>query len=272
MSWLYAPSVVPIPTDDDVDEHGSCVTSRAVGEKIGVSKRTPLIIVKSALVVSDIVWAFQAILDDIAAHPNRRAVVMLAFGSIYQANPSWTWIPQPWRRLKLLMGEAIMADAVIVVPSGNAKNGAERRWVDQYPGLFTNSGMGHLPLTLVGAVDNTGLEAYFSQESFYVKAYAPGIDVECARFGQIERESGTSISVGMVAGLAAYFLGFPNPPFAVGGGRTAENFNNFLQNTASWSRQGRRDPNMIWNLQDGSSIHLSLNMSKNSVSSKLKAI
>lgn len=55
---------------------------------------------------------------------------MLAFGSIYQANPSWARIPQPWRRLQVLMGEAIMADAVIVVPLGNAKNGAERQWVN----------------------------------------------------------------------------------------------------------------------------------------------
>lgn len=93
--------------------------------------------------------------------------------------------------------------------------------------------MGRLPLTLVEAVENTGLEAYFSQESFFVKAYAPGVGVESAQSGQTGVESGTYMSVGMVAGLAAYFLGYPNPPFAVGGGRTAENFNNFFHITAS---------------------------------------
>ena len=244
------------------------MTSRAVGAKLGVSKNTPLIIVKSDLDVSGTVWAFQIIIDDIARNPNRRAVIMLAFGSTYRAIPPWTWIPQPWRRLQTLMSEAFMANAVIIVPTGNARGGTERRWVDQFPSIFVNPGMGQLPLTLVGTVDNTGLVAPFSQESYYIKVWAPGVDVECARFGQIVKGSGTSISVGMVAGLAAYFLGFPNPPFAVGGGRTAENFNNFLQSTASWPRKGRWEANVLWNLQDGSSINIFNNMSVASASSK----
>ena len=195
--------------------------------------------------------------------------MLVAFTSIYPNRARTNWIPQPWRRVRTLMLQAISRNAIFVVASGNDRNGLEHKFVDGYPAYFAYPQFGSVPLTLVGAVDNAGLEAPFSQQSAYITAWAPGLNTECAgSFGSILR-NGTSLSSGMVAGLAAYLLGFPNPPFEIGGGRTAYNFNRYLRETASWQRSSEGVPRVIWNLQDGSSIQPSLNVSDTLVASDI---
>ena len=211
--------------------------------------------------MADIVWALQAIINDLGAHPAMRAVVLMAFTSTDTTGARADSIPQPWRRVRTLMLEAMARNAVFVVPSGNGRDGTERRFVDSYPAYFTYPSFGLLPLTVVGAVDNAGLEAPFSQHSGYISAWAPGLKVTCAHLQGSFASNGTSVSSAMVAGLAAYFLGFPKPPFDIGQGRTAYNFNKYLRETASWRRSTTGAPRVIWNLQDGSSNQLLLNIS-----------
>ena len=187
--------------------------------------------------------------------------MLIAFSSIYTNSVRTNRISQPWRRMRTLMLEAIARNAVFVVPSGNDRNDLRHKFVNGYPAYFAYPQIGSVPLTLVGAVDNAGLEAPFSQQSVYISAWAPGLNVECANmFGPVIW-NGTSSSSAMVAGLAAYLLGFPNPPFDIGGGRTAYNFNRYLRETASWQRSPEGVPRVIWNLQDGSSIQSLLNVS-----------
>lgn len=187
--------------------------------------------------------------------------MLIAFSSINRDGVGTNFIPQPWRRLRMLMLEATARNVIFVVASGNARNGAEHRFVRGYPAYLAYPQIGSVPLTLVGAVDNVGIEAPFSQQSSYISAWAPGMNVRCAHKHGIATWNGTSISAAKVAGLAAYFLGFTNPPFDVGGGRTASNFNRYLRETASWRRSPEGVPHVIWNLQDGSSIQPVLNMS-----------
>ena len=185
--------------------------------------------------------------------------MLIAFSSTSRVGTNF--IPQPWRRVRTLMLEATARNAVFVVASGNYRNGAEHRFVRGYPAYFAHPQIGSVPMTLVGAVDNVGIEAPFSQQSSYISAWAPGLNAKCAnRLGTAIR-SGTSLSAAMVAGLAVYFLGFANPPFEIGRGRTASNFNRFLRETASWRRSPEGVPRVIWNLQDGSSIQPLLNVS-----------
>lgn len=187
--------------------------------------------------------------------------MLIAFSSQTTNSVRTNWVSQPWRRVRTLMLEAITRNAVFVVASGNGRNGVEHKFVSGYPAHFAYPQTGSVPLTLVGAVDNAGLEAPFSQQSGYISAWAPGLNAECAhKFGTVIW-NGTSISSAMVAGLATYLLGFPNPPFDIGGGRTAYNFNRYLRETASWQRSPEGVPRVIWNLQDGSSIQPLLNVS-----------
>ena len=187
--------------------------------------------------------------------------MLLAFSSIHSNRVRTNLIPQPWRRVRTLMLQAISRNAVFVVVSGNKRNGLEHQFVDGYPAYFAYPQFGSVPLTLVGAVDNAGLEAPFSRQSAYITAWAPGMNAECAHMLGLSLYNGTSISSGMVAGLAAYLIGFLNPPFDIGGGKTAYNFNKYLRETASWQRSSEGVPRVIWNLQDGSSIQPLLNIS-----------
>ena len=225
-------------------------------------------VLKASLTLADVVWAFQAIVNDLGAHPAMRAVVLIAFSSV--EDPVRTsQISQPWRRVRTLMVDAIARDAIFVAPSGNFRNGVEHRFVSGYPAFFAYPQVGAVPLTLVGAVDDAGLEAPFSQQSGYISAWAPGMNAECASmFGTLLR-NGTSFSSAMVAGLAAYLLGFTYPPFDIGGGRTAYNFNRYLRETASWQRSPEGVPRVIWNLQDGSSIEPVLNVSDTPMASDI---
>ena len=218
-------------------------------------------VLKSSFLLADVLWAFQLIVNDLGALPALRVVVLLAFISIYPDGARTNWIPQPWRRVRTLMLQAISRNAVFVVASGNKRNGLDHKFVDGYPAYFAYPQFGSVPLTLVGAVDNAGLEAPFSQQSAYITAWAPGVNAECAHPFESILRNGTSMSSGLVAGLAAYLLGFPNPPFDVGGGKTAYNFNRYLRETASWQRSSEGVPRVIWNLQDGSSIQPLLNVS-----------
>ena len=211
-------------------------------------------VLKSSLSLADVLWAFQVIVNDLGALPALRVVVLLAFSSIESNRVRTNWIPQPWRRVRELMVQAISRNAIFVVASGNERDGLEHKFVDSYPAYFAYPQFGLVPLTLVGAVDNAGLEAPFSQQSAYITAWAPGVNDVCAHMFGPTLCNGTSMSSGMVAGLAAYLLGFSNPPFDIGGGRTAYNFNRYLKETASWQRSPDGVPRVIWNLQDGSSI------------------
>lgn len=167
----------------------------------GISKRTRLIIVKSALNESDITWAFANIANDMSRNggSRRKSVVLFAFGSKVKFEPTRQFSPpEPWNRLRDLMQFIINLDGIIVVPSGNARMGSYRESTDILPALFARAPMGYLPLTLVGACDNNGILAPFSQQSPYIRAWAPGVDVKCAKAAAVESDSGTSVSAGMV--------------------------------------------------------------------------
>ncbi|CAF9934669.1 MAG: hypothetical protein ALECFALPRED_006056 [Alectoria fallacina] len=257
--WLYAPSVSRTETDDDPLSHGSCVASKASGDKNGVSKTTQLVIVKSSLNVVDIAWAFQQIVNTAAKQNTPRVIVLLAATT----KTSWhsgLFEDLRFSRLYLRMQNLINLGAVVVVPSGNY--GERSLFVDTVPAVFaspsTTLGRPALPLIVAGTVDNKGAEASWSQTSPNPMIWAPGVRVACTKRGLKLRptDTGTSFSAGMVAGLAAYFLGMKDPPFAIGGRDTSRNLINFFQTSASWARRpGERK--VIWNRLDGSLMSLS---------------
>ena len=179
------------------------MASKAVGTHYGLSKNTPLVIIKSALNESDVLWAFGAIANEMYRHGGSltKSVILFAYGSIAKFNPNRPLTPpEPWRTIRDLMRSIISLDGIIVVPSGNGRDGSYREDLDVFPALFTRLRIGFLPLTLVGSCDNYGFLAPFSQQSPYIKAWAPGINVRCAKkSGAVEVDSGTSLSAGMVS-------------------------------------------------------------------------
>ncbi|KAG7005697.1 hypothetical protein G7Y79_00018g045040 [Physcia stellaris] len=254
VSWIYgAPGglddpTLPVPTDHHPRSHGSCVASLAAGTKNGVSKYTSIVVVKSAEYIADVEWAFLAIEKNMRQHPARRAVIVFASASDNIYGPT-TLVPYPWLSIREIMKSIIDLNGIIVVGAGNRRDGGTRRVVDTLPALFNGP---DLPLVVAGSVDNGGILAPFSQGPDHVDTWAPGVEVSCTRpIMAAQMGTGTSYSAGMVAGLAAYFLGFADPPFPVGAGSTARNFKTFLGTKASWRRRPMLSPNVIWNRENG---------------------
>lgn len=79
--------------------------------------------------------------------------------------------------------------------------------VDTFPGILAPQ----IPIIVAGAVQESGIVSDFSQGGSSVTVWAPGQMLQCASHsgdGNV-RVSGTSLSVGMVAGLAAYLMSTP---------------------------------------------------------------
>ena len=194
--WLYAPSVTQTKTDDDPLSHGSCVASKAIGFKNGVAKTAKLVVVKSSLNLMDITWVFQQIVNNVAKQKNRRVVVLLP------ATTRIVWRPETFQdvrfsRLYLRMKNLINLGAVVVVPAGDY--GQRSFFADTVPAVFSSSskilGQPPLPLVVAGAVDNSGVEAPFSQNTLTGMVWAPGVKVACTKKGFNIRPTGTGTSV-----------------------------------------------------------------------------
>lgn len=98
-------------------------------------------------------------------------------------------------RIKELMQEIFDASGVIVVPAGNGAKDPERTMVDGVPALWARS---DFPLIVVGAVDNDGNRAPFSQGGNKVSIHAPKVRLSCPH--DDERQfSGTSYVAPMVS-------------------------------------------------------------------------
>ena len=162
-----------------------------------------MVIVKSSLNESDVIWAFGAIANEMHAHSGAsvKSVILFAYGSKATFDPHRAFIPpEPWKKIRDLMRSVISLGGIIVVPSGNGRRGSYREASDVFPALFTRSRLGFLPLTLVGSCYDDGILAPFSQQSPYIKAWAPGVGVQCAKSpNSHEVDSGTSLSAGMVS-------------------------------------------------------------------------
>ena len=81
------------------------------------------------------------------------------------------------------------------MPSGNNATTPGRADVDTLPAQWESPA---IPLVVVGAVDNAGAIAPFSQGPTHVTVWAPGFPIQCARRYGFHMGSGTSLSTGMV--------------------------------------------------------------------------
>lgn len=110
--------------------------------------------------------------------------------------------------LEHYLTKLIEEDVVVVSTAGNGGRIDQAVEVNRYPALFAAKGM---PIIVVGAVDNWGRNATFSQGGPLVSVMAPGHNIECAsnRFPGKQIQSGTSFGEYLAtmfrnATLAAY--------------------------------------------------------------------
>ena len=172
------------PTDDG-GQHGSCVASKAAGFYNGVSKTSQLTMMKILWSFPAIDWAFDKIWEDITDKGRQgRSVVVLP--------AAWTNTPdrtQDSLKIERTMRDLFDINTVIVVPSGNYAKGTSRQDVDTFPSLWEDE---NFPLIVVGAVDQDGNYATFSQRGRHVTTWAPGVSISCSG----DHSPGTSYGTG----------------------------------------------------------------------------
>ncbi|KAL8919242.1 MAG: hypothetical protein Q9208_006903 [Pyrenodesmia sp. 3 TL-2023] len=177
---------------DDGGAHGSCVASKAAGWLNGVSKYSHLAMLKVDFTARDMIWAFNQIAEDIAAKGRqRRSIVVLA--AVWVDN----YVNRAFKRIRPAIQDLFDLQAVVVVPAGNFRKFMIREDVDTLPALWESDAF---PLIVVGAVDNEGDIADFSQGGRHVTAWAPGVEISCSGSDLVTTTfgTGTSFSTGMV--------------------------------------------------------------------------
>ncbi len=144
-------------------------------------------------VESEIASIFDLVLRDIRSKlRQQKSVVSISWGKQLLDRR----MPTPdWAAVQLQLKHLIENDVVVVCASGNGavvtpNNPVARPYVDTAPAVFAPT----LPIIVVGACDNTGAKADFSQGGLLTTTVlAPGVDVQCADLGMgLTTMSGTS--------------------------------------------------------------------------------
>ena len=195
------PGAAKSEVDDDGAAHGSCVASKAVGWRNGVSKNSRLIIMKASHSVSDNNWAWAAALDDIIRKGRQGRAVVLYARSYTQLYTLESALPSDLTSVRELLYELIDESVVVVTSAGNDALKRSPK-IDTVPAIWSPI----MPILVVGAVTTGGQIAKFSQ---WINPdpviWAPGDTVQCANgLSSSQTASGTSPAAAMV-------MSYPSP-------------------------------------------------------------
>jgi hypothetical protein len=153
------------------------------------------------------------------------SVINMSWGSMYQF-----WTPAFINRLYDVLKRMDRAGVTLVVAAGNwGDQKYNRKAVDTYPQLFADPNNGLKPLwtdssdatdlgylenmIVVGATNQFGNEAKFSQAADFVTTFAAGDNLNApgsSGNSDYEAARGTSFAAPQVAALAAYFKALPS--------------------------------------------------------------
>jgi hypothetical protein len=152
--------------------HGTCTADKALGQQYGVAKNAILVdVVMGIMKVKEMVDAFEEIIKDLEAHPERRkhsVAVMSVSGNEVPGNPNNAL-------LRAAIKKVMDMDVPVVVSGGNYADKG-RPNIDQIPALFAEP---DYPLIVVGSANAAGDPSTFSQTGPQLTIYAVGEDITC---------------------------------------------------------------------------------------------
>ncbi|TDZ33436.1 Subtilisin-like protease 2 [Colletotrichum spinosum] len=240
--WIFGGAQAETSVEEDVDPggHGSCAGSKVNGPKYGVAKKASLVVVKAGTSSVDTNDALDKILEDVRAK-KLQGKASVNFSRCIEAPSAFNQ-----KMIAHYVKELIREDVIFIVAAGNddreeVLDGKEKAAdVNSWPALMAGDGV---PVINVGAVDNAGKNASFSQGGPLVHVMAPGVQVQCAAnsyFYGTQKKDGTSFAAPAVAGLAAYLLAVGEHPELYQIGKVAENMKKLLMDMACLSALSRR--------------------------------
>lgn len=269
-SWLYAEDTQKIPEPDPTG-HGTCMISALLGDRYGVAKRVPmLVLAKIVLDFSSILDILRKIITHIAAWQDANqklggyAVIHLSTLSVpvdelsdYKLREVFTELVRDYQ-------------AVVVIPAG--QNNRQMPAMDSPDGnvwLTPSTYSLDFEIITVGAVSvkngpDYGVEFPWSHGGPAITVHAPG-NGRCAvdiirRPEGFEDVIGTSIASAYTAGLAAYFLGLPDlgPFLRRSWPEIPKAVKEFIQSKA-YARNTANPAHAIWNGLDAQDAKLDWN-------------
>ncbi|KAI1773231.1 pectin lyase-like protein [Hypoxylon cercidicola] len=217
-------------TNDIAAHHGTTVSAAISGAMLGVCKGCSVVFSGHGLPQDDNYnvrdWYLEDLLsawDDMNTPPRTPAssVINISWGSKYIY-----FTPVFIRTMYDILKRMDRAGVTIVVAAGNwaftrDSSGSLRTAIDTYPQLFADpnnpqsrlwrndqdsSDLGYLPnMIIVGATNQFGKQARFSQTASFLTTYAAGASLWTTSQMAYETDSGTSFAAPEVAALAAYF-------------------------------------------------------------------
>ncbi|QKX61405.1 uncharacterized protein TRUGW13939_08553 [Talaromyces rugulosus] len=192
--WLFRanPNIPGAWPNKESDEtgHGTCILSKIAGPRYGVAKKVDVVIVKTfsgefdkEMQDFEVISVWSAVKQDIENNNLQgKAVVNYSGGGIARHN-----------------------NVPIICSAGN--DGWNQSPIQHYPACMSDGVDG---IIVVGATDNEGRIAAFSQTGPEVSVFASGVNVPCSGDSGTPDEtvfrSGTSQATAAVGGLAALLL------------------------------------------------------------------
>ena len=172
-----------LPEDRDgglADSHSTCVASKAAGQRYGSAKKATLVVVKmTGFVRMEIYSIFDTVWKDIQQKKRqKKSIVTISWGT--KDPTDLKDVPSHWQQARMDIERLMKNDVIVVTSAGNdaekEHDGKKRTEVDQAPAIFASD---DYPIIVVGATDNAGNKAAFSQGGNKVAILGPGVDIEC---------------------------------------------------------------------------------------------
>ena len=158
--------------------HGTATFSKIVGKTYGSNRGSKAIVIKMASgAISEQIDVWNQIWSDINSKPERKKKSIVTYSMYSQNKPQDpNNLSKGRQQQKAQMKKLMDHDVPIVGIAGNDAQQSGRANVDTAPGVYVGP---DFPLILVGATDNAGKKAPFSQSGNLVTLLAPKVQVPC---------------------------------------------------------------------------------------------